>query len=217
MQWPVTSLCAACLALTACGGGSSASPAAAPTSAAITGTVSGFGTAGQLSLLLTNNGVDPIRVTGDGNFSFTKKIAEGAAYDVKVLGTPSGDNCMVAHGAGTVTHGIDSISDIRVQCQGGGAIAFYNFYVGVTVSGLLPGQSVTFVNAGVNPLTANDNGLFVFPGPPYAWQEIIGGVAAGYAVTVQRNPSGQTCSLNNASGAWDPSTDNFINVIATCK
>lgn len=211
MKWPAASFFATCLALTGCGG----SGAPTPTNASIGGTVSGFG-AGQ-TLLLTNNSAETIRVTSDGNFTFGKRIREGASYNVSILGLPSGANCNVRNGSGTIVHDTESISNVSINCSGGGAIGFFYFYVGVTVSGLLSGNTVTFLNGGIDKLTANDNGLFVFP-QRYAFEEFFAGAAGGYTVAVQNNPNGQTCSLSNASGAWTPRLiDNFVNVIVTCK
>jgi hypothetical protein len=166
-------------------------------------------------MLLTNN-AETIRITSDGNFTFGKKIPEGTSYKVSVLGLPSGASCNVLNGSGTIVHGIESISNVSINCSSGGAIGFYYFNVGVTVSGLLPGNTVAFLNGGVDKLTANDNGLFVFP-QRYALEIVFAGAAGGYAVAVQNNPNGQTCSLSNASGAWTPGMNNFVNVIVTCQ
>ena len=202
----------ACFVLTGCGGGSNSSPT--PTSATIGGTVSGL--PAGLTLLLTNNDSETISVTQNANFTFAKPIAENGSYNVLKLGEPAGSACTISNGSGTVAHGANSITNVSVTCTPG-AVALENFWVGVTVTGLLSGNTVTFKNNGQDILTANDNGLFVFP-QVYALEEAIAGVGGGYNVVVQANPSGQTCTLSNASGAESAAQYNdFVNVVATCK
>jgi hypothetical protein len=205
-----------CLALTGCGGGETLtnSNAPIPTNASIGGTVSGFPSG--LTLLLINNGAETISVNGNGSFAFGKRIPEGANYNVSVIGQPSGTSCDVLNGSGTIAHGVESISNINITC-GNVAFTFIRFYVGVTVSGLLPGNTVTFVNNGTDTLTANDNGLFAFS-QPYVIEAIYSGRPGGYEVAIQTNPKGQTCSLTNASGAMTPPAhSNFVNVTVNCK
>lgn len=204
-----------CMALAACGGGSSDSGPAPATSATIMGSASGI-PSGH-TVLLGNNGTETISVGADGNFAFAKRVAEGGKYNVTVLGVPSGTNCVVSNGAGTVTHGMDSVTNVGVTCANDGAIAFLNFYVGVTVSGLLAGNSVTLTNNGTDTLTVSDNSLQLFPGP-YAAQAVYSGRAGGYEVAVKTNPAGQTCTLSNASGAVTGyAQNNFVNVLVSCK
>ncbi len=196
-----------CLALSACGGGSSASTAV--TGASISGTVSGLpgGT-----LLLQNAETETIAVTANGGFSFAKRVTEGNAFNVTVLGQPLRTNCEVANGKGTVAHDVDSVSNVSVTCISSDliAITFIRFRVGVTVSGLLPGNSVTFMNNGDETLTASENGLFVFP------NEYITAAGRGdrYEVTVQTGPANQSCTVSNGTGA---AQDNFVNILVSCK
>lgn len=207
-----------CLVLAACGGGDAASNAVAPTttSASISGTVSGLP---RSTLLLNNSGTETIAVTADGSFSFTKRVTEGNAYNVTVLGQPLRTSCVVANGKGTVAHDVDSVSNVSVTCISGDliAITFTYFNVGVTVSGLLPGNSVTLMNNGNETLTASENGLFVFP-IQYAMEFFSSGRAGGYEVTVKTQPANQSCTVSNGSGAvTSPLQDNFVNILVSCK
>lgn len=205
----------ACVALlAACGGGNSqGDTAASPAQATLGGTLTGLPDGG--TLLVSNGNLDSIAISANGNFAFDKKIPVGTDYKVAVM-APSGLNCSVANGAGTVPANANAIGNVAITCTPG-AVAFINFYVGVTVSGLAQGNSVTFTNNGSDTLTVSDNGLFMFP-QAYVEEGVYAGRAGGYAVAVQTNPKGQTCSLTNATGALPGSqTSYFVNVLAACK
>lgn len=201
-------LAALAAALVACGGG-----APEPTTASIGGTVTGLG---GPTLLLMNSGNDPILIDADGRFSFPKRVAEGTTYDVTVVGAPNGLYCQVAKGSGTVVHDVNAISDIAVSCEWGFMTPYNKFKVGVTISGLLPGKSVTLANDGV-ALTAGDNGLFVFS-DTWATARVSAGQAGGYEVTVQTQPTGQSCTVHGGSGAVTVfDRTNFVNVPVVCQ
>ncbi|MYM75141.1 hypothetical protein GTP56_23505 [Duganella sp. FT134W] len=203
-------------ALTACGGGGSAGVTAgtpAPTEATLGGTVSGV--PAGVTVLLKNGDAETLAVTGGGAFAFSKKVAAGASYNVTLVTQPSGYTCSLASGSGTATQGTTSISTIAVTCQVA-VLAMSNFNVGVTVSGLASGQSVTFAN-GASTLVVSGNGLYLFA-DSYVKQAVYAGTLGGYDVTVKTPPTGQTCTLTGASGALklgDPA--NFVNVQAACK
>ena len=79
------------------------------------------------------------------------------------------------------------------------------YTVGGTLSGLATGQSVVLVNNGTNALTVAADGSFTFTTP----------LAPGaYAVTVQSQPIGQTCTVSAGSGTIISS--NISNVVVTC-
>ena len=205
-----------CLLLTACGSGGAASNAVTPTttSASVGGTVNGFSSG--LTLLLNNSGTETIAVTDNGSFSFAKRVTEGNAYNVTVLGQPSGTSCEVANGTGTIAHGMDSVSNVSITCSSV-ATTFIRFNVGVTVSGLLPGNLVTLMNNGNETLTASDNGLFVFPSE-YVTAATYSGQAGGYEVTVKTGPANQSCTVSNGTGAVTPPVqNNFVNILVSCK
>ena len=205
----------ACAGLGGCGGGVSYSVGTPPvaTDATISGTVSGMPSG--LTILLKNNDAETLAVTGSGSFTFTKKVAVGAGYNVTALTQPTGRNCTVSNGSGTVAAGVTSISSVSVSCTDA-AVALSSFNVGVTVSGLQAGHSVTFSN-GMSTLTADSDGLYVFKDVYYK-QVIYAGTPGGYQVVVQTNPAGQTCTLTGAAGALGPGDiTNFVNVQAACK
>lgn len=202
-------------ALTACGGGGSVGVTTpAPTEATLSGTVSGV--PAGVSVLLKNGDAETLAVTGGGAFAFAKKVAAGAAYNVTLVTQPSGYSCSVANGSGTAAQGTTSITSIAVTCHTA-ALAMSLFNVGVTVSGLASGQSVTFVNS-LSTLTVSGNGLYLFADNYAKLAAPAGQPAGSYSVVVKTNPTGQTCTLTGASGALansDPT--NFVNVQAACK
>ncbi|WP_257453288.1 NHL repeat-containing protein [Archangium lipolyticum] len=72
------------------------------------GTVQGLG--GPLELKL---GDEVLRVTQEGRFTFTTKLAKGGAYAVSVATLPQGQRCSVSNGSGTVA---GNVEDISIRC-----------------------------------------------------------------------------------------------------
>ncbi|MES2260118.1 MAG: hypothetical protein V4724_16480 [Pseudomonadota bacterium] len=182
--------------------------------ASIGGTVSG--SYADTTILLVNNGTDIIRVNGDGNFTFDKKIQAGAAYNVTLFNnaSPTGLGCTVMNGTGKVNPDADKVSNIAVSCHVEAA-GFLYYNVGVTVSGLAPGGVLTLQNNGTDTLTANANGLFIFS-QRYAIE--LAPAGGQYSVTLSANPTGQTCTLTDASGdVSQPPYLNFANVNVNCR
>jgi hypothetical protein len=89
--------------------------------------------------------------------------------------------------------------------SGSGSSAALNYTVGGNVSGL-NGTLVLQDNGGDN-LTITQNGAFTF-GTPI-------GYANGYDVTVLTQPTGQTCTVANGTGAFMGTSIN--NVTVTCR
>jgi len=123
------------------------------------GTVSGL----TGSVVLQNNLGDNLTVTIDGNFTFATPVASGSPYSVTVLTQPSGLNCSVASGTGTVT--VANVSNVSVTCGAN------TFTIGGTVTGL--NGSMVLQNNGGDDLTISTNGSFSFAasvanGNPYA-------------------------------------------------
>ncbi|EPX95205.1 40-residue YVTN family beta-propeller repeat-containing protein [Ralstonia sp. NT80] len=76
------------------------------------GTVSGL-SAGKTVTLLDNGG-DAVVVNANGNFQFPTKLAQGKPYAATVGTRPSGENCTVTNGSGTV--GTANVTTIAVAC-----------------------------------------------------------------------------------------------------
>lgn len=79
--------------------------------------------------------------------------------------------------------------------------------VGGTVAGLGSGVQVTLKNNGGDALTVSANGAFTFVTPLAA--------NTAYAVTVGTQPTGQTCTVANASGTTG--SLNVSNIAVTCS
>lgn len=75
------------------------------------GSVSGL-TGG--ALVLQNNGRDDLSVSSNGGFTFGTALAGGVAYAVTVRTQPSGQNCTVRNGSGTV--GSANVGTVDVSC-----------------------------------------------------------------------------------------------------
>ncbi|MEZ4445154.1 MAG: hypothetical protein R3B72_39135 [Polyangiaceae bacterium] len=73
------------------------------------GTVSGA--AGTLVL---QSAGEELELAGDGPFTFSKRVSDGSAYQVAVVGQPSGRHCMALDAAGIV-EGAD-VMDVAVRC-----------------------------------------------------------------------------------------------------
>ena len=74
------------------------------------GTVSGL----SATVVLQDNGGDDLNVSSNGAFAFATRLATGAAYNVTVKTSPSGQSCSVSGGKGTVASA--NITKIAVTC-----------------------------------------------------------------------------------------------------
>jgi hypothetical protein len=158
--------------------------------------VSGTTTGLTGTVVLRNDGWDPLTIKQNGPFTFTSPIAAGHAYAVTVDTQPAGQTCTVSNGSGTA--GSADVTDVSVTC-----VADTETLAG-TVSGLA-GSLVLQANGG-DTLTITADGAFVFPTP----------VAdeSAYAVKIQAQPANQTCTLANASGVVG--TADITDIRVTC-
>ena len=163
----------------------------------IGGTVSGLNTSTSVTLL--DNGGNALTVSANGSFTFTTKLASGAAYSVTVGTQPTGETCTVTNGSGTV--GSANVTNVAVACA-----ANPTFSIGGTVSGLSASTSVKLLDNGGNALTVSANGSFTFT------TKLASG--ATYSVTVGTQPTGETCTVTNGSGTVGSA--NVTNVAVAC-
>jgi hypothetical protein len=192
------------------GGGSVSASSQPPGMAEIGGSVTGL--PAGITVLLVNNGSDNIAVNANGSFSFDTKVRAGASYNVTPYTQPTGASCSVSNATGTVDQNADAVTNVSVACQvAASGIGHYN--VGVSVSGLSNGNTVTFMNNGADSLAVTSNGLAIFS-QTYTLPA-AGANPGGYSVTVAANPANQTCTLTNATG--NVGAGNFANVTATCQ
>jgi hypothetical protein len=163
---------------------------------AIRGTVSGLTGAG---LVLQNNGGNDLPVSANGAFSFANRLIDGATYTVTVRTQPSGQNCVVRNGSGTIRGA--AASNVEVACMSNA------FTIGGGVTGLA-GSGLTVQLNGGNDLQVVGNGAFAFG---TALQN-----GAGYQVTIRRQPTNpsQVCTLSN--GAGTVAGANVTNIAINC-
>jgi hypothetical protein len=152
---------------------------------------------GLTGTLVVQDNVGPtLTFTTNTTQTFSNTYASGATYSVTVQTQPSGQTCTLGSNAsGTITSNITVTATCTTNVT--------NYTVSVAVTGLT-GTLVVQDNVGPT-LTFTTNNTQTFSNT-YA-------SGATYSVTVETQPSGQTCTLgSNASGTI---TSN-ITVTATC-
>jgi 6-phosphogluconolactonase len=97
------------LGLSACGGGGG-NPA--PQTYGIGGAVSGL--ASGESVILVNNGADPLTVNGNNAFTFATKVDQNGSYAVTVKTQPNGQSCAVTSGSGSGV--MANVTTVAVAC-----------------------------------------------------------------------------------------------------
>ena len=105
-------------------------------------------------------------------------------------------------------------SMLLTACGGGGSYSGGSgttstpmYSVGGTVSGLAAGKTVVLQDNGGDNLSVTANGPFTFQTPIT--------YLTGYSVTVLTQPTGQTCTLAGASGAYPGMSVNNVQVTCT--
>jgi hypothetical protein len=180
--------------LAGCGGGTSSTPSPGATYT-IGGTITGL-TAG--GLVLTNGGQTASPAAGATSFSFPTAIASGSGYSVTVQTQPTGETCSVGSGSGTV--GSSNVTSVTISCAANPTYTIGGTIAGLTASGLVlaNGSQTVSPAAGVTS--------FTFPTAALS--------GTSYSVTVQTQPSGQTCSVGSGSGTVGSS--NVTSVTVSC-
>ena len=79
----------------------------------VSGTVSGL----SGTVLLADNGSDQLSVSANGAFTFATLLANNAPYNVTVLTNPTGQQCSVVNGTGTVASA--NVTGVSVTCVTG--------------------------------------------------------------------------------------------------
>lgn len=130
------------------------------------------------SVTLANAGGEELTLVGNGSFRFAAAVY--GPYAVTVTVQPNGAHCTVANGTGTAS---GSPVDISVTCVP-------SYVVGVSLTGLPVGNSVSLTNNGGDLLTLNGDGSYAFSAR----------VTGAYAVAVSAQPSNAVCTVANGSG-----------------
>jgi hypothetical protein len=170
--WIALACIAAAFGLSACGGGE------------IGGRLSGLGS--ERSVTLVNKGQDALELRQDGRFVFSRTVSPEKDYEVTVLTQPVGQACTVSAGSGTINAEGDSVDTVRVAC------ADLPTLTG-TLAGLRVGAALTLANGAARLTLAADG--------PWAFAETLADGTA-YEVTVQTQPVGTLCVVDNGSGVF---------------
>jgi hypothetical protein len=163
----------------------------------IGGSISGLVAAG----LKLANGADSVSpIAGATSFTFPTDVTSGVAYAVSVATQPTGQTCGVTSGSGAVSS--SNVTDVAVACV---TNAPMTYSVGGTITGLT-GGGLLLANGSDLVSPAPGAASFVFP------IALVSG--APYTIGIKTQPTGQTCTVTNASGTVG--TSNVGNVAITC-
>jgi hypothetical protein len=170
-------------------GGTGTMPASAVSSVAVTCANNSYTVGGSITQLTTTglvlaNGSDTLAVAANATqFTMPSSVAFGGSYDITVQTQPAGQTCTVSNGSGTVGAGV--VTSVTVSCSNnsytvGGSLSY------LTTTGLVLANGSDTLAVSANSTT------FTMPTPV-----VYGGT---YHVTVQTQPTGQTCTVTNGSG-----------------
>ena len=169
---------------------------AASGSYTVGGNVAGLTSSGLV--LSLNAGAQTLAIPASGSFTFPTPLPNGSAYAVTVGTQPAGQSCSVASGNGQIAGG--NVTSVAVTCSSSA------FVVGGTVNGLAGTGLALSLNAGAQTMPIADNGPFAFT------TALANG--SSYAVTIDTQPAGQSCTVANGSGQINGA--NVTNVAVTC-
>jgi hypothetical protein len=160
------------------------------------GTISGLTAAG----LVLANGSDTLSVpAGASSFTMPTAVAYGSDYKVTVTTQPTGLTCDVANGTGSV--GAEAVTNIAVTCTD------QPLSVGGSISGLGRATGLVLVNGTEKYAVPAGATSFEFDAPESS--------GSPYAVRVQSQPTGMTCSASQSLGTIP--THNVSDVSITCS
>jgi uncharacterized repeat protein (TIGR03803 family) len=189
----------------AVGNGTGTMPASAVTNVAITctdqpfslgGTISGLGN--NAGLTLTAGSDTLVVAAGSTRFTMPTPIAFGSPYSVAVQTAPAGLTCTASKASGTMPAG--NVAGVVIACSD------QSYTVGGTISGLA-GSGMVLVNG--------SDTLAVSSGAPSFTMPTAVAYTSTYAVTVQTQPTGLTCSVNNGTGTMSSAA--VTNIAVTCS
>jgi uncharacterized repeat protein (TIGR03803 family) len=189
----------------AVGNGMGTMPAAAVTKVAITctdqpfslgGTISGLGN--NAGLMLTN-GSDMFAVAaGSTSFKMPTPVAFGSPYLVAVQTAPAGLTCTASNASATMP--ASNVASVVITCSD------QSYTVGGAISGP-PSSGMVLVNG--------SDALAVKPGASSFTMPTAVAYTSTFAVTVQTQPTGLTCSVSNGTGTMGSAA--VTDIVVTCS
>lgn len=96
----------------------------------VAGTISGL----SGTVVLQNNGSGDLSISSNGYFAFDSLVNNGSAYNITVLTQPSGQNCIVTDGSGTVS-GADVEAVVNCYSTANSITAFDFNAISPTITG----------------------------------------------------------------------------------
>ena len=165
-----------------------------PLAFTVGGSVTGLSATG---LVLANGSDTQTVAAGATGFTLPTALAQGAVYTVTVQTQPAGEHCSLTNSTGTIAGA--SVTNVAVACA---AVAHS---LGGTISGL-PSAGLVLANGSDTVSPAAGALAFSFATP----------VAEGgaYAVSVQTQPTGASCSVGSGTGTMG--TSDIGSVQVTC-
>lgn len=173
----------------------------------IGGSVAGMTNGSTLTLAYTaGDRTDSVLVGANGSFQFNRYAVDKTSYAVNLSVAPPAQYCTIANPTGTVNLANPAASaTVAVSCVAAVPVKF-------ALSGLSTGTILTLVNnadgrADKINLTIDGSYAFNF--------SYLSGVK--YAVTVDTQPTGQTCKVQNGTGVTDLNNPTGAsNITVTC-
>lgn len=146
------------------------------------------------SLLLSNNGENPITLSDAGTFRFPRELTQGTPFHVTIIKNPHGQICSLENHLGLA--GATQRTPVNVHCED------RRYSVGGTVQGL-QGELVLQTQWG-DATQVQSNGSFTMP------SDFTMGTP--YAITIVTQPEQQHCAIVNGRGivSNDPVTNIHI-------
>ncbi len=144
------------------------------------GTISGLTSAG----LILKNGADELTVPlGETSFKFSASVSDSSNFLVTVKTQPTGKTCSVANGSGVMTSA--GVSNVQITCSAN-SYSLSGSISGLTASGLKlkNGSEILTISSGATTFAFNSSVAY----------------GGAYAVTIDTQPVGVSCSLSNSSG-----------------
>ncbi|HVK59934.1 MAG TPA: hypothetical protein VM432_00230 [Bdellovibrionales bacterium] len=146
------------------------------------------------TLIVKNNGKDPLTVNANGSFTFATEINSSTVYSVTIATQPTGQTCVLSSASGTA---IADVTTVGVVCTTN------QYNIGGTVSGL--SGTLVLQNNGGDDKSVTTNGTFKFT------TKLTHGTT--YAATILTQPTGHTCVLTNGTGT---ATTNVTTISVVC-
>jgi uncharacterized repeat protein (TIGR03803 family) len=160
------------------------------------GAISGLGNNAGLTL---TNGSDTVAVAaGSTSFTMPTSVAFGSSYLVAVQTTPPGLTCTASNASATMP--ASNVASVVITCSD------QSYTVGGTISGP--------TSSGMVLVNGSDT-LAVKPGASSFTMPTAVAYTSTYAVTVQTQPTGLTCSVSNGTGTMGSAA--VTNIAVTCS